>query len=939
MTTSLLSRRTAVLPLASLAGAHTSVRNTQARSSSGPRPRALHSAAIWLAVLLALFGAAPAFGQSAVDGFDPNANDFVGAIAVQADGKIIIGGGFTTVGGTNRNHIARLNVDGSVDATFNPGALGGINELNSLAVQADGKILVGGGFTTLGGQSRTNLGRLNGDGSLDTTFTNGANNTVSTLVVQADGKILLGGQFTTLAGQPRNKIGRLNADGTLDTSFTNGASGTVYSLVVQADGKILLGGTFTMLGGQPRSRIGRLNADGSVDATFTNGANSAVFSLAVQADGKILVGGSFATLGGQSRINLGRLNGDGSLDTTFTNGPDSSVEDMAVQADGKILVGGQFTTLGGQPHDHLGRLNNDGSLDTTFTNGADGVVFSLAVQADGKILVGGAFTTLGGKTRNRIGRLHADGSVDATLNPGANQFVTTQTVQADGKILVAGNFSTLGGQARSGIGRLNADGSVNAAFNPGVAGGGNLAYCVVEQADGKILVGGIFSALGGTNRNLLGRLNADGSVDTAFNPTNSSPGPQVYVQCLALQADEKILVGGKFTLLGGQSRTNLGRLNADGTLDTGFTNGANNYVNTLAVQADGRILVGGTFTTLAGQPRSLIGRLEANGNLDTSFNPGASGGGGSVVALAVQADGKILVGGTFTTLGGQSRTNLGKLNGDGSLDTSFTNGANNTVNTLAVQTDGKILVGGRFTTLGGQTRTNIGRLNADGSADATFNPGASGAGAFVDALAVQADGKILVGGFFTNLSGQARTNIGRLTSGGAAKQTLAVNASGVAATWSRSGAGPEVEQVTFEQSSDGTNYTALGSGTRISGGWQLTGLALPAGQNFYLRARGRAVGGRNNGSSGLMESVRQFNLPGTAPRLAGARLAGSGHFQISFPFAFGVNFTALAATNLGLPVTNWTALGPVPEFAPGQFQFTDPTATNHPSRFYQVRSP
>src|SRR6266851_1591525 len=178
--------------------------------------------------------------------------------------------------------------------SFNPGA-GGVTypNVSSLAVQADGKILVGGDFTTLGGQSRLCIGRLNADGTLDTSFNPGADYLVNSLAVQADGKILAGGSFTTLGGQSRNFIGRLNADGTLDTSFNPapGANSGVYSLAMQADGKILVGGYFTILGGHSRNYLGRLNADGTLDTSFNPDVNFWVNSLAVQGDGKILVGG------------------------------------------------------------------------------------------------------------------------------------------------------------------------------------------------------------------------------------------------------------------------------------------------------------------------------------------------------------------------------------------------------------------------------------------------------------------------------------------------------------------------------------------------------------------------------------------------------------------------------------------------------------------------
>ena len=188
------------------------------------------------------------------------------------------------------------------------------------------------------------------------------------------------------------------------------------------------------------------------------------------------------------------------------------------------------------------------------------------------------------------------------------------------------------------------------------------------------------------------------------------------------------------------------------------------------------------------------------------------------------------------------------------------------------------------------------------------------------------------------LGGQPRANIGRLTSGSAAFQTLAINASGTTVTWSRSGAGPEIEQVTFEQSTDGTNYTVSGSGIRINGGWQLTGLSFPAGQNFYVRARGRATGGAYGGSSGLIESVAQFYR--LAPPYLSVRTNLS---AVTFTFAFtnpsAASFTVLATTNAVAPIANWEVLGPPISLGGGIYQFTDPAAANHPRRFYLLRWP
>ena len=864
-------------------------------------------------LFVALLGwSSAARAQSALDGFDPGANGTVYALAVQPDGKILVGGGFTTLGGgavgtPTRNRIGRLNPDGSLDTSFDPGANAVVY---ALAVQRDGKILVGGNFTTLGEggtgtTTRNRIGRLNPDGSLDTSFDPGASGPVRTLVIQPDGMILVGGSFTMLGGggtgtTSRNRIGRLNPDGSLDASFDPGVNGWVAALALQSDGKILVGGQYNRLGGggtgsTTRNKIGRLNSDGSLDTGFDPGANNTVHALAIEPDGKILIGGIFTTLGGGGtgttpRSYIGRLNPDGNLDTSFDPGTNNEVDALAVQPDGKILVGGGFTTLGGggsgtTTRNRIGRLNPDGSLDNSFDPGADDLVLALAVQPDGKILVGGLFTTLGGGGtgwRNKIGRLNPDGSLDTNFDPGADNSVTALAVQPDGKILVGGIFTRLGGGVwgttpRNSIGRLSQDGILDGSFDPGA---NSWVYVLAVQPDEKILVGGWFTTLGGggtgtTARNYVGRLNADGSLDTSFNP-----GANSYIYALVVQPDGKILVGGSFTMLGGGGtgtimRNYIGRLNADGSLDTSFDPGANGAVVALAVQADGKILVGGVFTTLGGGGTGTatvnrIGRLNPDGSLDTSFNPGANG---SVYTLGVQPDGKILVGGNFTTLGGggtgtTTRNRVGRLYADGSLDVSFDPGANDKVDALAVQSGGKILVGGLFTTLGGggtgtTIRNRIGRLNPDGGLDTSFDAGANWE---VYALVAQRDGKILVGGAFDTLGGggtgtATRFCFGRLTNNEAALENLGVDSTGSVITWLRSGAGPEVDEVTFELADDAINYSPLGGGTRVAGGWQLSGLTLPSNQNVFLRARGYFRTGCYSGSGSIVESVREVFLP------------------------------------------------------------------------------
>lgn len=378
-------------------------------------------------------------------GFHPAADAAVSALAVQPDGRILAGGVFTTLAGQPRNYLARLNEDGTLDNGFNPGAG---YRVFALAVQPDGKILAGGAFTVLGGQQRHYLGRLNADGTLDDGFNPGADAPVHSLAVQPDGKILVGGEFTTLGGQARSHLGRLNPDGTVDSGFDSAANQTVLSLAVQADGKILVGGGFTLLGEQPRNYIGRLHADGALDAGFHPGAGAQVHCLAPQASGRTIVAGAFTTFGGQPRNYIARLNEDGTLDREFNPGAGSQVFCLAAQADGRILAGGSFLTLAGQPRSYIGRLNEDGTLDDSFNPGADSQVHCLAGQMDGKILVGGSFETLGGERRLRLGRLlntdpatqemSYDGSTVTWLRGGSSPEVWNTTVEqsTDGVVWV-----------------------------------------------------------------------------------------------------------------------------------------------------------------------------------------------------------------------------------------------------------------------------------------------------------------------------------------------------------------------------------------------------------------------------------------------------------------------------------------------------------------------
>jgi uncharacterized delta-60 repeat protein len=302
----------------------------------------------------------------------------VSTLVLQPDGKIVIGGGFTNVNGVTCNRFARLNADGGLDTTFNPGS-GADGSVNVIVRQEDGKLLAGGAFANVNGVPRVRLARLNADGGLDPTFApgTGANNTVSALALQTDGRVLVGGFFTSINGTNQNRIARLNIDGSLDTSFHPpsgiedgaGAVRRVLSLVLQPDGRVLVGGWFSSVNGQPRTGIVRLATDGATDTNFNvtclhqsglGGDLGFVSALALQADGKIIVGGNFYVSAGATYNGICRLNPDGSLDAQFDPGTaGSGIQTLALQPDGKVLIGGEFTSFTGVSRYHLARLEGD----------------------------------------------------------------------------------------------------------------------------------------------------------------------------------------------------------------------------------------------------------------------------------------------------------------------------------------------------------------------------------------------------------------------------------------------------------------------------------------------------------------------------------------------------------------------------------------------------
>jgi uncharacterized delta-60 repeat protein len=345
--------------------------------------------------------------------------------------KIYIGGAFTQYQGSTQNRFIRINEDGSKDTSFNIGTGFNGEVITSIENTTTGDIYVGGNYTQFTGASNTRLIRLNSDGSKDTAFSigTGFNAAVRSLALQSDGKLVVGGNFTTYTGSSYNRILRLNTDGSVDTTFSAGTGFSialaglgVTTLLVDNAGKILCGGQVTGYNGNVIGNFVRLNTDGSVDTTFSSGTgfNSFTYGGIHQlSNGKYIVTGDFTQYNGASITRVARLNTDGTLDTGYTpSNINNFVESSYLDSQERVYLYGGFTTVSGVTVNGITRLTSGGTYDNTFVVGTglspaanqDGLAGPL-VENVGSILYGGVFTSYSGQTGiNYILRVNSSGT-------------------------------------------------------------------------------------------------------------------------------------------------------------------------------------------------------------------------------------------------------------------------------------------------------------------------------------------------------------------------------------------------------------------------------------------------------------------------------------------------------------------------------------------------
>ncbi|ESU21444.1 hypothetical protein FEDK69T_25110 [Flavobacterium enshiense DK69] len=672
------------------------------------------------------------------------------------------------------------------DNTFSTGS--GFNGvINDYEIQSDGKVIVVGDFTTYNGQDVDNVIRLNGDGSIDTSFNSGGTGYNGTSIVGvdllSDGKIFLKGNYfnSNFNGIAVGLLFRLNSNGSVDNSFVLNIPSTEYVMAffVLSNGKILLNLQDNSLYNARRYRL--LQANGSNDDAFASVIVDGMAPLndaELLSDGKLLIAGDFTTLNGVSKKGLAKINQDGTVDNTFvgnvSNGmfESSSVKSFVVQADNKIVLFGPFNQYNGINKRGVVRVNPDGSVDNTFNvgngfGGDNSAMKYFSFIFNDKINVLGDFGVYNGNAVDGYMKLNSDGTIDTAIRnitKGLNGFVSSITMQSDGKLLLLGDFTMYNGTKRYWLLRLNTNGELDTTFNFGGQTGlestmySDNAYSVAVDSNNKVYLTGRTFYFNNQLIQQIVKLNADGSKDTTFSTGSGFDYDAAYTSPssvgVCLQNDGKLLVSGDFRYYNGQVLPirNLMRMTSNGANDLAFNNNlaaavSGEIITGYALLSDGKILV---LTNL--NNNSKLRRINSDGTLDVTFAP--------VQISGIRSWLKVLSDGKYFLLKRVNNNDiLEKYNSNGVLDTSFTmlpmSGYSSFIWDFALQPDGKVILSAD---LNGNQKI-LKRLNSNGSNDASFMTSTLDNGCQV---LLQNDGKIILSGSFKKYNGVSVTGIVRL---------------------------------------------------------------------------------------------------------------------------------------------------------------------------------
>jgi beta-propeller uncharacterized protein DUF5122 len=629
--------------------------------------------------------------------WDPNASAGAPPAIVMVNTLVVsgttvyVGGSFTSIGGQTRNSIAALDATTGQATAWNPNATGGLPpfgaSVTTLAVSGT-TVYAGGSFTGIGGQTRNSIAALDATVNTNnaTAWDPNANGSVSTLVVSG-ATVYVGGSFTGIGGQTRNSIAALDATVNTNnaTAWDPNANSSVNTLALSGT-TVYAGGTFTSIGGQTRNAIAALDATVNTnnatawDPNASSGAPPAIAIVNTLAlsGAAIYVGGTFTSIGGQTRNNIAALDATSGQATAWNPNAGGAVRALVVSGT-SVAAGGNFNSVGGQTRNNIAALDATSGQATAWNPNASGTppfgfanVNTLALSGT-TVYVGGSFSSIGGQTRNAIAALDAGTGLATGWNPNATGgappfgFANVNTLVVSGTTVYAGgSFTGIGGQVRNNIAALDATSGQATAWDPNATGGappfGSASVNTLALSGTTVYAGGGFTGIGGQTRNAIAALDATVNTNnaTAWDPNASGLPPFGATVNTLVVSGTMVYAGGSFTGIGGQVRNNIAAL--DATVNTNNATAWNpnpvGTVSTLAVSG-ATVYAGGSFTSIGGQTRNAIAALDASTGAASAWDPNAGSSGGFVLvsALAVSAS-RIVVGGSFETIGGQVQPNI-----------------------------------------------------------------------------------------------------------------------------------------------------------------------------------------------------------------------------------------------------------------------------------------
>lgn len=591
-------------------------------------------------------------------------NGHVTALLVQPDGKLLVGGNLNFMGLTTG--LARLNVNGTIDASFQPQlTVGQLTGVRSMVLQPDGQLVVAAYVETAGNPNGTfELVRLRATGAQDPSFVPvlAPGVALGAVALQPDGQLLvasLGGPVLAGGGA---SLARLSATGQADATFAPSAQlvplalAVLPTLVVQPDGRILVTNNQDMVPGQ--QPVARLLPSGAYDPSWSV-PQVAVDVFPYASTVQLLPGGQVLTAGRLLRLGDAQDLARGAAVLSSTGQPQPSfrpllqesgaVSDVTQQPDGRLVAVGDFSEVNGTAVRHIARFQADGQLDTTFCRLArlsGGLPLTVLAQPDGTVLVGGRFEAVGGRARVALARLLPSGQPDATFAPpllgatgtAAGSSVTLLARQPNGAVLAAGSM------------RFDLSGQPDANFQPYST---LIPTSLLVQPDGNIVVGEM-------GPQPLRRLWPDGSPDPTFTPPAFTvPSGVLRVSALGRYADGRLLLAGRFAQVGGVTTTNVARLRPDGSVDASFASQVfqlDGRVTSVALQPNERVLLAGSPQFIPTATTPSLYRLLPDGSPDAAFDatqgPVFGDHNLGTARVLVQADGAIVAAGAFETVAG-----------------------------------------------------------------------------------------------------------------------------------------------------------------------------------------------------------------------------------------------------------------------------------------------